>query len=81
MLKCHTCGKSGSYAEMIDYTLYSIHPKCEHKLLITSCNVKEFKICSICRKAYTTSKKELRKHLIDNHTTIIQQEYHTVHIL
>ena len=69
MLKCYICGKSGSYTEMIDYTIYSIHPKCKHRLLINSCNVKEFKSCSICSsKADTTSKIELRNHLIDNHT-------------
>jgi hypothetical protein len=66
--KCHICGKSGSYTEMIDYTIYSIHPKCEHTLLITSCNVKEFKSCTICKKTDASSKGELRSHLIDNHT-------------
>jgi hypothetical protein len=68
MPKCHICGKSESYTEMIDYTIYSIHPKCEHKLLITSSNVKEFKSCSICKMTYASSKGELRSHLIDNHT-------------
>ncbi|MGA8843981.1 MAG: hypothetical protein WB511_10385, partial [Nitrososphaeraceae archaeon] len=38
MPKCHICGKSGAYMEMIDYTVYSAHPKCEHKLLIESYN-------------------------------------------
>jgi hypothetical protein len=68
MPKCHICGKSEPYTEMIDYTIYSIHPKCVHKLLITSSNVKEFKSCSICKMTYASSKGELRSHLIDNHT-------------
>ena len=68
MPKCHICGRSGAYMEMIDYTVYSAHPKCEHKLLIESYNVKEFQGCSICKKMDTSSKKELRSHLIDNHT-------------
>jgi hypothetical protein len=53
---------------MIDYTVYSAHPKCEHKLLRASYNVKEFQGCSICNKMDTSSKKELRSHLIDNHS-------------
>ncbi len=68
MLKCYICGKSGSYTEMIDYTLCSIHPKCEHTLFITSCNVKEFKNCAVCSKVVTFSRKEFRNHLINNHT-------------
>lgn len=67
MPKCHICGKSGSYTEMLDYTVYSIHPKCEHKLLIALCSVKEFKSCSVCKKPDESSNK-LRSHLIDNHT-------------
>ena len=68
MPKCHICGKSGSYTDMLDHTVYSIHPKCEHKLLITLYNVKEFKNCSICKKMDSLSIGELRSHLIDNHT-------------
>jgi hypothetical protein len=68
MPRCHICGKSGSYMEMMDYTVYSIHPKCEHKPLITSSNVKEFKSCSICKNTDALSKIELRSHLMDNHT-------------
>lgn len=69
MPKCHVCGKSGLYTEMIDYTVYSIHPKCERTLLFTSYNVKEFMSCSVCKKMVVPpSKGDLRKHLIDNHT-------------
>jgi hypothetical protein len=68
MPKCHICGRSGPYTEMIDYMVYSIHPKCEHKLLITLYNIKEFKSCSICKKTDASSKGELKSHLIDNHT-------------
>jgi hypothetical protein len=68
MPKCHICGKSGSYTEMLDHTVYSIHPKCEHKLLITLYKVKEFNNCSICKKTDSLSKGELRSHIIDNHT-------------
>jgi hypothetical protein len=68
MLKCHICGKSDSYTEMIDYIVCSVHPKCEHALSITSCNVKEFKNCSECSKVVTISREEFRNHLINNHT-------------
>jgi hypothetical protein len=68
MPMCHICGKSGPYTEMIDYTVYSAHPKCEHKLLSISYNMKEFQNCSICKKIDVLSKGEQRSHLIDNHT-------------
>ena len=68
MPKCHICGKSGPYTEMIDHTVYSAHPKCEHKLLTASYNVKGFQSCSVCKNMDTSSKEELRSHLIDNHT-------------
>ena len=54
---------------MVDYTVYSLHPKCERTLLFTSYNAKEFRSCSVCSKVDTpSSKEELRKHLIDKHT-------------
>jgi hypothetical protein len=31
MPKCHICGKAGNYSQMIDYTIYSVHPQCEEK--------------------------------------------------
>ncbi len=69
MPKCHVCGKSGIYTEMIDYTVYSIHPKCEHVLIFASCNLKEFKNCFICQEIGSLPPVEdLRKHLIDNHS-------------
>ncbi len=68
MLKCYICGISGSYAEMIDYTVCSIHPKCEHALSIALCNAGEFKNCAVCNNAVTISRKEFRNHLINNHT-------------
>jgi hypothetical protein len=69
MLKCYICGKSDSYAEMIDYTVCSIHPKCDHAQFITSsCNVKEFKDCAVCSKVVIIPRREFRNHLINEHT-------------
>jgi hypothetical protein len=66
---CYVCGKSGLYTQMIDYTVYSIHPKCRRTILFTSSDVKEFETCSVCQnRRLPPTKKELRKHLIDNHT-------------
>lgn len=31
MPKCHICGKASNYSQMVDYNLYSVHPKCEEK--------------------------------------------------
>ena len=53
---------------MIDYMIYSLPPKCEHELIITSSDVKEFGSCTVCSKVDLLSKSELRSHLIDNHT-------------
>lgn len=53
---------------MIDHLAYSVHPKCEHKLLRISYNVKEFQNCSICKERNALSKGELRNHIISNHT-------------
>ena len=68
MIRCHICGKAEPYTEMIDHMTYSVHPKCEHKLLHISYNVKEFQNCSICKKRNILSKGDLRNHIIDNHT-------------
>jgi hypothetical protein len=69
MPRCHICGKSGLYTKMMDYTVFSIRPKCEHLLLFTSHNLKEFKNCSVCQEiGFLPSRKELKKHLIDNHS-------------
>lgn len=68
MLKCYICGKSDSYTEMIDHTVCFIHPKCEHTLFITSCNVEEFKNCAVCSKPVTITRKEFKNHLNNNHT-------------
>jgi hypothetical protein len=38
MPRCHICGESGLYTEMMDNTVFSIRPKCEHLLLFTSHN-------------------------------------------
>ena len=65
-MKCYICGKFGSYTEMIDYTAYSVHPKCEHKEHIISENIKEFRDC-ICSKN-VLSREALRSHLIRDHT-------------
>lgn len=69
MPKCHICGKFGLYTEMIDHTVYSVHPKCERALLFTLYDVNEFKSCSVCQEAGSLPpRKELRQHLIDNHS-------------
>ena len=69
MPKCHICGKSGLYTELMDYTVYSIHPRCERTLLFTTCNVEEFRSCSVCNKMdILPSKRDLRMHLIESHT-------------
>ena len=69
MPKCHFCGKSGPYTEMMDYMLYSIHPTCGRTLLFTTSKVREFKSCFACQKTGSVpSKGDLRKHLIGNHT-------------
>jgi hypothetical protein len=68
MSRCHICRKTGPYTEMIDYIVYSVHPKCEHKLLRISYNVKEFQNCSICKERNELSKGDLRSHIINNHT-------------
>jgi hypothetical protein len=68
MPKCHICGKSGVYTEMIDNIVYSVHPECEHKLYAISDKIKEFLNCSICKNTNGISKEELRNHLIKSHT-------------
>ena len=68
MIRCHICGKAETYTEMIDHMTYSVHPKCEYRLLSISYNVKEFQNCSICKERHTLSKVDLRNHLIANHT-------------
>lgn len=68
MPKCHICGRSGPYTKMVDYTVYSAHPRCEHRLLSASYIVKEFQSCYVCNYREVSSKEELRSHLIDKHT-------------
>ncbi len=68
MPKCHICGKSGLYTEMIDNILYSVHPECKHKLYDISDKIKEFHNCSICKNIDDLSKEDLRDHLIEYHT-------------
>jgi hypothetical protein len=78
MLKCHICGKPGNYAQMIDYTVYSVHPQCEAKtntnIATNSVSINDLKIgiysCPVCEpnnnKHLTES--ELREHLMNLHT-------------
>ena len=79
MPKCHICGKAGNYSQMIDYTIYSVHPQCEEKTKnnIIIANLKSIYdhkkglySCPICEtnnnKELTES--ELRKHLMNQHT-------------
>jgi hypothetical protein len=68
MSRCHICGKLGPYSEMVDHTVYSAHPKCEHGLSSLLHNVKEFRNCSVCQKSSGLSKLELRTHLINSHS-------------
>ena len=78
MLKCHICEKPGSYAQMIDYTVYSVHPQCEAKLsnniVTNSESIYHFKkgisSCPICETNNNIhlSESELRKHLMNQHT-------------
>jgi hypothetical protein len=78
MLKCHICGKPGNYAQMIDYTVYSVHPQCEAKtnnnIATNSESIYDFKkgiyLCPICETNNNKypSGSELRKHLMNLHT-------------
>ncbi len=79
MLKCHICGRTGNYSQMVDYNIYSVHPRCEEKTrkkdIISSSRSdnspkKGLYSCPICEKNSNNelSKLELRKHLKDKHT-------------
>ena len=68
MIRCHICGKAEPYTEMVDHMTFSVHPKCEYRLLSVPYNVKEFQNCSVCKEENTLSKIDLRNHLIANHT-------------
>jgi hypothetical protein len=68
MIRCHICGKAEPYTEMVDHITYSVHPKCQYRLLYISHNIKEFQNCSTCKERHTLPKEDLRNHLITNHT-------------
>jgi len=79
MPKCHICGRIDNYSQMVDYNIYSVHPKCEEKTkknnIISSSkshydSKKELHPCPICEKDSNKelSQLELRKHLMDQHT-------------
>ena len=78
MLKCNICGKAGNYTQMIDYTVYSVHPQCEAKTNnITITNSKStydikrrLYLCPICETSTNKqlSESELREHLMNQHT-------------
>ncbi len=80
MQKCHICGKAGNYSQMIDYTIYSVHPQCEEKTKndIIIANLKSIYdpkkglySCPICEKTNNNkelTESELRKHLMNQHT-------------
>jgi hypothetical protein len=50
--------KQRLYTDMIDYTKYSIHPKCERTLLFASYNTSEFNNRSVCRGAGSPPTKD-----------------------
>jgi hypothetical protein len=78
MLKCNICGKAGNYTQMIDYTVYSVHPQCEAKMNnIAITNSKSIydmqnKVGGISDlimlRRTTKSESELREHLMNQHT-------------
>lgn len=53
---------------MIDYVIFSVHPKCERRLLSLTSSPKEFQNCSLCKKTNLSSKVEFKSHLVDYHT-------------
>ena len=76
--KCHICGKTGNYSEMIDYNVYSVHPKCEEKKKEVN-NIVKSKLsyeyekvlhtCPICKTSNKDlSETGLRNHLMNQHT-------------
>jgi hypothetical protein len=76
MLKCNICGKAGNYTQMIDYTIYSVHPRCEaRKNNMTNSKStydikKELYSCPICETNTNKqlSEYQLREHLMNQHT-------------
>lgn len=79
MPKCHICGEVSNYSQMIDYTIYSVHPQCEEKTKnnIIIANLKSIYdpkkglySCPICETNNNKelSESELRKHLMNQHT-------------
>jgi plasmid rolling circle replication initiator protein Rep len=76
MLKCNICGKAGNYTQMIDYTIYSVHPLCEvRKNNMTNSKLtyntkKELYSCPICETNTNKqlSESQLREHLMNQHT-------------
>jgi len=53
---------------MTDYVIFSVHPKCERRLLSLTSSPKEFQNCSLCKKTNLSSKVEFKSHLVDYHT-------------
>jgi hypothetical protein len=79
MPKCYICGAVSNYSQMIDYTIYSVHPQCEEKtknnIIITNLqsiydHKRGFYSCPICEtnNNKALSESELRKHLMNQHT-------------
>jgi hypothetical protein len=75
MLECHICEKPGNYAQMIDYTVYSVHPQCEAKInnniVTNSESIYHFKkgisSCPIREINNNIHLSELRNHLMNQH--------------
>jgi len=53
---------------MKDYVIFSVHPKCESRLLSLTLSPEEFQNCSLCKRTNLSSKDEFKTHLVDYHT-------------
>jgi hypothetical protein len=78
VLKCHICGRTSNYSQVIDYNVYSVHPKCEENKKEVN-NISRSKLgyeyekvlhtCPICKTSNNDlSELELRNHLMNQHT-------------
>ena len=75
MLECHICEKPGDYAQMIDYTVYSVHPQYEAKInnnIVTNSESiyhfrKGISSCPIRETNNNIHLSEMRNHLMNQH--------------
>jgi hypothetical protein len=78
MPKCHICGIASNYSQMIDYNVYSVHPRCEEKnkegndIAKSKLNYEYQKVLNTCPICKTSNKDfselELKNHLMNEHT-------------